>query len=88
MRIVIAGGGTGGHTSPGLAVAAELAARGAECAWIGSRDGVEARRAPERRIPFRAIPTGNLRRYWSWQNVTDLVLDVPAGIWRAFRLLG
>jgi len=88
VRIVIAGGGSGGHTSPGLAVAAELAARGVECVWIGSHHGVEARRVPERGIPFRAIPTGKLRGYWSWQNVTDLGLNVPAGIWRAQRLLG
>lgn len=88
IKIVIAGGGTGGHTSPGLAVAAALAALGAECEWIGSRRGIEAQRVPERGIPFHAIATGKLRRYWAWRNVTDLALNVPAGVWQAFRLLG
>src|SRR5438552_7378142 len=86
--IVIAGGGTGGHTSPGLAVAAALRARGVACAWIGSRSGLEARRAPEAGIPYHAIRTGKLRRYWAWQNVADLTLNVPAGVLVARRLLG
>jgi UDP-N-acetylglucosamine--N-acetylmuramyl-(pentapeptide) pyrophosphoryl-undecaprenol N-acetylglucosamine transferase len=88
VKILIAGGGTGGHTSPGLAVAAALATAGAECEWIGSRQGIEAQRVPERGIPYHAISTGKLRRYWSWQNLTDLVLNVPAGIYQAFGLIG
>ena len=87
MTIIIAGGGTGGHTSPGLAVAALLRARGVSHAWIGSHDGVEARRAAEEGIPYHAIPTGKLRRYWAWRNVTDLALNVPAGVLRAQMLL-
>ncbi|MBI4637835.1 MAG: undecaprenyldiphospho-muramoylpentapeptide beta-N-acetylglucosaminyltransferase [Candidatus Rokubacteria bacterium] len=83
-RVVIAGGGTGGHTSPGLAVAALLRARRVECAWIGSRHGVEARRVPESGLPYFAIPTGKLRRYWAWENLTDLVLNVPMGVVRAW----
>ena len=86
--IVIAGGGTGGHTSPALAVAALLGERSIPCAWIGSRAGVEARRAPERGIPYFAIPTGKLRRYWAWQNLTDVLVNVPAGVLGAARLLG
>lgn len=87
MRIVITGGGTGGHTSAGLAVAAELQRRGAECAWIGSQSGIEARRVPEAGLPYYAIPTGKLRRSWDRQNFTDILLRVPAGVVRARRLL-
>jgi UDP-N-acetylglucosamine--N-acetylmuramyl-(pentapeptide) pyrophosphoryl-undecaprenol N-acetylglucosamine transferase len=85
--ILIAGGGTGGHTSPGLAVATVLRERGIECAWAGSRTGVEARLVSERGIPYFAIPTGKLRRYWAWQNVVDLAFNVPAGVGAAWRLL-
>ncbi|MGH7325277.1 MAG: undecaprenyldiphospho-muramoylpentapeptide beta-N-acetylglucosaminyltransferase [Candidatus Rokuibacteriota bacterium] len=85
--ILIAGGGTGGHTSPGLAVADLLRRRGIDGAWVGSRTGIEARLAPERGIAYFAIPTGKLRRYWSWQNVADVVVNVPLGIGAAWRLL-
>jgi UDP-N-acetylglucosamine--N-acetylmuramyl-(pentapeptide) pyrophosphoryl-undecaprenol N-acetylglucosamine transferase len=87
MRVVIAGGGTGGHTSAGLAVATTIIARGADVHWIGSRAGIEARRVPEAGIPFHAIPTGKLRRYWDWQNVPDLALRAPAGAVRSWWLL-
>jgi UDP-N-acetylglucosamine--N-acetylmuramyl-(pentapeptide) pyrophosphoryl-undecaprenol N-acetylglucosamine transferase len=87
MRIVIAGGGTGGHTSAGLAVAAALLERGASVHWIGSRSGIEARRVPEAGIPFHPIPTGKLRRYWDWENLPDLALRAPAGAIQSWRLL-
>ncbi|HKX00868.1 MAG TPA: glycosyltransferase, partial [Methylomirabilota bacterium] len=64
MLVVIAGGGTGGHTSPGLAVAARLREAGVDVHWIGSRTGIEARRVPEAGVPFHTIPVGKLRRYW------------------------
>jgi len=85
--IVIAGGGTGGHTSPGLAVAAALRARGVACAWIGSHTGLEARRAPEAAIPFYAIRTGKLRRAFAWQNVPDVFVNAPTGVLQAWRLV-
>ena len=87
-EFVIAGGGTGGHTSPGLAVASVLRARGHACSWIGSRDGVEARSVPAAGIDYVAIRTGKLRRYWDWRNVSDLAFNVPAGLIGAWRELG
>lgn len=88
VRIAIAGGGTGGHTSAGLAVAAALRERGCrDIHWIGSRGGIEGRRVPEAGVPFHAIPVGKLRRYWDWQNVPDLVWRMPCGIVCACQLL-
>src|SRR3989441_8173589 len=50
--------------------------------------GVGARAAPERYVPYSAIPPGSPRRYWAWQNVVDLAVTVPAGVASARRLLG
>jgi UDP-N-acetylglucosamine--N-acetylmuramyl-(pentapeptide) pyrophosphoryl-undecaprenol N-acetylglucosamine transferase len=45
MRLLIAGGGTGGHLFPGVAIAEELRAREPDAAikFVGTRRGIEAR---------------------------------------------
>ena len=91
LRVVLTGGGTGGHTSAGLALAAALRARLGDqvsLAWIGSRHGLEATHAPAAGIPYHAVATGKLRRRLTVRNATDLLVRVPAGLAQAWRLLG
>jgi UDP-N-acetylglucosamine--N-acetylmuramyl-(pentapeptide) pyrophosphoryl-undecaprenol N-acetylglucosamine transferase len=85
-RLLIAGGGTGGHVLPALAVLEELARRGqrGEVLWLGSAAGLEREAAARAGIPFRAIPTGKLRRYLSIHTATDAV-RIPAGVAAAWR---
>jgi UDP-N-acetylglucosamine--N-acetylmuramyl-(pentapeptide) pyrophosphoryl-undecaprenol N-acetylglucosamine transferase len=47
-RVIVAGGGTGGHVFPGLAVARELKSREVEVHWLGARRGLEAELVRER----------------------------------------
>ncbi|MEX1312074.1 MAG: undecaprenyldiphospho-muramoylpentapeptide beta-N-acetylglucosaminyltransferase [Candidatus Sulfomarinibacteraceae bacterium] len=54
-RVVIAGGGTGGHVFPGLAVAAELQELGVDVHWLGARRGLEAELVPERGLPVTLV---------------------------------
>jgi len=53
---LLAGGGTGGHVFPALAVAEELLARGWRVSFAGTPSGLEARLVPERGIDFHVLP--------------------------------
>lgn len=90
MRLVIAGGGTGGHVGPALATIAALRDRlgeePLELLWIGTSDGVECRIAAEQGIPFRTIQAGKLRRYLSLENLIDLG-RLPVGTAQALAAL-
>jgi len=89
FRLLIAGGGTGGHVFPAVAVVEEIRAREPETAffWIGSHKGVESRIAQEHGIPFRAVQMGKLRRYFDMENVKD-AFRFPVGIAQAWPAIG
>ena len=88
MRILITGGGTGGHVAPAVAVIMALRARSqAEgrplvLFYLGSAGGIERRRMAELGVPYGVVQTGKLRRYFSWQTPVDLA-RIPWGVGQA-----
>lgn len=85
LRLLIAGGGTGGHVLPAVAVLEELARRNleVEALWVGSHNGVERDIAAANGIPFVAIQTGKVRRYFAVETFTDMA-RIPVGIIQGF----
>jgi UDP-N-acetylglucosamine--N-acetylmuramyl-(pentapeptide) pyrophosphoryl-undecaprenol N-acetylglucosamine transferase len=74
MRLLIAGGGTGGHIYPALAVARSLRASPAEpeITWLGGQRGLEAGIVPAAGIPLSRLAVRSLR---STDRSIHLVLD-------------
>ena len=100
MTVAFAGGGTGGHIYPGLAIADELRARAASdgreirICWIGSSSGMD-RMIVEKNTDasgrksadeFYGIPAGKLRRYLSFRNFIDL-FRIIGGFFASFAVL-
>lgn len=88
-RILLAGGGTGGHLYPALNLAAAFGrlAPEVECVFLGGRRGLEARVLPEAGYEFRLLPLQPLYRQRPWRN-WRLFTSAPAvlaGVRRAFR---
>ena len=87
LRVLIAGGGTGGHVIPALAVAREVRdAYGAEVRFVGTARGLETRLVPEAGFPLELIHVGQLKNV---SLVTKLrtMFDLPLGVMRCVRLL-
>jgi len=74
MRLLIAGGGTGGHIYPALAVASSLRRRAPapEIDWVGGRRGLEGRLVRDAGYPIRLLALRSLR---SVERDVHLVLD-------------
>jgi len=88
MRMVVAGGGTGGHLFPGLAVAERVAGADAgRVLFVGSAYGIEARVIPQTRFEFRPLPIRGLRGR-GWRGALQLTAQLPSAIVRAWRILG
>lgn len=100
LKIAFAGGGTGGHIYPGLAVADEFRSlckkngKTAQIYWIGNSRGMD-KNIVEKNIDsdgvrsadfFYGIPSGKLRRYFSVQNFFD-IFKIFAGFVASFFIL-
>lgn len=84
--VVFTGGGTGGHVYPALAVVDYLKNENISICWMGSSKGMEKRIIDRTEIPFYNIPSGKLRRYFSFRNFTDL-FRIAAALIRSLYLL-
>lgn len=78
MRVVITGGGTGGHFYPGLAVATALQQQGGEVYWLGSDRGIEAGKLKYFGIPGRLVRVSGFVGVGVAAKLKSLALLLPA----------
>lgn len=88
MRLLIAGGGTGGHLFPALAIAQAVTSedpRGS-ILFVGTRHGIETRIIPETEYPIRYITARGLRKT-GLINTLRGFLELPAGVFQSLSII-
>jgi UDP-N-acetylglucosamine--N-acetylmuramyl-(pentapeptide) pyrophosphoryl-undecaprenol N-acetylglucosamine transferase len=88
MRLLVAGGGTGGHLFPGLALGEEVKTRHPrnDVLFVGSERGIEAREVPKAGYPLHLIDVGPLKRVGLCGLVKGL-LRIPHAFWQSIQIL-
>jgi UDP-N-acetylglucosamine--N-acetylmuramyl-(pentapeptide) pyrophosphoryl-undecaprenol N-acetylglucosamine transferase len=87
LRVLIVGGGTGGHVIPALAIADELRGRyRAEVRFLGTERGFETRLVPAAGYQLEVIHVGQLKGV-SLATRLRTLLDLPLGILRCLEIL-
>jgi UDP-N-acetylglucosamine--N-acetylmuramyl-(pentapeptide) pyrophosphoryl-undecaprenol N-acetylglucosamine transferase len=86
VKVLIAGGGTGGHLFPGLAVADELRARGGEVVFVGTQRGIETRVVPAAGYRLELLSVSGLARMGVVNTLRGLG-RLPGAFAQAFRIL-
>lgn len=87
MRAILAGGGTGGHVIPALAIAQELQQTyHAEVLFIGTARGIENRLVPAAGFPLKLVQVGALKNV-SLTTRFKTLFDLPRAVIDAGRML-
>lgn len=87
IKVVITGGGSGGHVEPAYAVAMELIKnKDVQVFWIGEKSASTDMVAKDKLIDFHSISAGKIRRYASLTNVSD-AFKTTAGFLQAMKIL-
>jgi UDP-N-acetylglucosamine--N-acetylmuramyl-(pentapeptide) pyrophosphoryl-undecaprenol N-acetylglucosamine transferase len=86
MRAILAGGGTGGHVIPALAIAQQLQKQyKSEIRFIGTARGIENRLVPAAGFPLRLVQVGALKNV-SLATRLRTVSDLPRSVWESRRI--
>lgn len=86
MKLLIAGGGTGGHLFPGLAVAEEWVARGGEVVFVGTARGLENTLVPKYGFRLELLEVRGLKGSGIAQRLSSLKM-IPNALLRSRRIL-
>jgi UDP-N-acetylglucosamine--N-acetylmuramyl-(pentapeptide) pyrophosphoryl-undecaprenol N-acetylglucosamine transferase len=87
MRAILAGGGTGGHVIPALAIAQQMQRDySAEVLFIGTARGIENRLVPAAGFPLRLVQVGALNRV-SLATRLKTFSDLPQAVWSSRKIL-
>jgi len=84
-KIVLAGGGSGGHVIPLLSIW-EILKDEYDVLFVCSSGGKETAVLEARGVNFKGVWAGKLRRYFDWQNIVDL-FRIPVGVLQSYFLL-
>ncbi len=85
-QFLMAGGGTGGHVIPALAVARELRSRGHKVSFVGTEHGMEARLVPPEGFALKTIRIGGLNQV-SWRQKLATLCLLPITTLKCNRLV-
>src|SRR5262245_56778716 len=88
MKVIIAGGGTGGHLFPGIAVAREIQRRNAasKILFVGAQAGIESKIVPKEGFELRTLPLGGIKGVGIAKQVRNLA-GMATGVVKAFSIL-
>src|SRR5438552_1414571 len=88
MKVIIAGGGTGGHLFPGIAVAREIerGGPGSSILFVGAEEGIEARIVPKEGFNLQTLPVGGIKGVGVVRQVRNLGRNVAA-VFKAWQIL-
>jgi UDP-N-acetylglucosamine--N-acetylmuramyl-(pentapeptide) pyrophosphoryl-undecaprenol N-acetylglucosamine transferase len=87
MRVIIAGGGTGGHVIPALAIAQQLTKQfAAEVLFIGTARGIETRLVPQAGFSLELIQVGALKNVSLLTRIKTM-FDLPRALWTSGRIV-
>jgi UDP-N-acetylglucosamine--N-acetylmuramyl-(pentapeptide) pyrophosphoryl-undecaprenol N-acetylglucosamine transferase len=89
MNVIIAGGGTGGHLFPGIAVAREIQRRkpGSKVLFVGAEQGIETRIVPKEGFELRTLPVGGIKGLGVARQLRNLI-GMVSGVFKARQILG
>jgi len=95
MKIVFAGGGTGGHILPIIAVCREIrriySNKDLEFFYIGPKDEFGEIFLSHEGIKIKHVLSGKIRRYSGWKtylrNIVDILFKIPVGILQSFFIV-
>ncbi|HUB09409.1 MAG TPA: undecaprenyldiphospho-muramoylpentapeptide beta-N-acetylglucosaminyltransferase [Myxococcales bacterium] len=89
MKLLIAGGGTGGHLFPGIALAEEVVTRrpGNAAVFVGTARGIEAREVPKAGFPLELIDVSGLKGK-GLAGILVGLLRLPLALFQSLALLG
>lgn len=88
VRVIIAGGGTGGHLFPGIAIAEALRLRDPanQILFLGTSNPIEVSTLSEKGFDHESIVTEGLKGRGLWRQIRSL-FKIPIGIWQALRIM-